>query len=96
MARKNAGSTRSPVLREIRNANPSPDFPGPERHEGPEHGQDPSDERPTSSLYDVFISYAEADRARVEAFGALAELAGEDVVLARKSSEPEGRCRVDV
>src|SRR3954453_16375183 len=33
-----------------------------------DHGQKPSDERPVSSLYDVFISYADADRAWVDGF----------------------------
>src|SRR5438309_10626542 len=35
---------------------------------GTEPGQEPSDERPARSLYDVFISYAEADRAWVDGF----------------------------
>src|SRR5262249_30231427 len=68
MARKNAGSTRSPIPREIRSANPPLDFPEQDRHVGADPGQDPRDERPASSLYDVFISYAEADRAWVDGF----------------------------
>src|SRR5262245_682905 len=68
MARKNAGSTRSPILREIRSANPPPDFPDQDRHVGAGPGQDPRDERPASPRYDVFISYAEADRAWVDGF----------------------------
>ena len=38
----------------------------------------------------------DADGARIEPFGSVAELAGEDVVLAGETSEPEGRGRVDV
>src|SRR5262249_18398907 len=68
MARKNAGSTRSPILREIRGAHPRLDFPEQVRHVGTDPGQDPRDERPASSRYDVFISYAEADRAWVDGF----------------------------
>src|SRR4051794_13090331 len=68
MAKKNAGRARSPTLREIRGANRSPDLPEQDRQAGTDHAQGPSDQRPASSLYDVFISYAEADRAWVDGF----------------------------
>ena len=35
---------------------------------GTDHGQTRSDERPVGSLYDVFLSYADADRAWVDGF----------------------------
>ena len=68
MAKNNAGRARSPTIREVRGANRSPDFREQDRQAGRDHGQDPSDQRPASSLYDVFISYAEADRAWVDGF----------------------------
>jgi WD40 repeat protein len=68
MARNTAGRSRSPVLRGIRSECSSPDFPEQDRDVGPDLGRNASNERAANFLYDVFISYAEADRAWVEGF----------------------------